>query len=100
MAEEFQQKCDEMKKQYGEKVEENNTISRELQHITGTFLGPIDMEDLTGEQIGVLNNCFDFIHLNFTTRTTVLARNKSIQKKINAINRYVNACGTSFDKCE
>lgn len=101
IAEDFQKKCDEIEKKYEEKVEENNKISKELQHIKGTFLDPVDkLDDLTGEQIEVMNECFEFIRLNSKTPSTVKARNKSIQMKINAINRYVDACETLFDKCK
>lgn len=102
IAEDFQKKCDEMKKKYEEKVDENNKISKELQHFKGTFLGPVDkLDDLTGDQIEVLNNCYEFMRLNSKTPSTVNARNKSIQMKINSINNYVtDACDKLFDKCK
>lgn len=76
-----------MRKQHAKTVEEKNKFSDELQQITTTFFGPIEVAaDLTKEERETLDDCVEFIKLNSSVHANIGVRNKAIQKKIGSIN--------------
>lgn len=89
--EELKEKENEIKKlekKYKDAIEKRNENSRKLEQIDTKFFGPIDTDfDLSEEEKLTLQECCEFIKLNSTIRASLTTRNKSIQRKIIAIEK-------------
>lgn len=99
--ENIQNQYNEMKEQYVRTIADQKKISNELQQITNTFFGPIEITtNLTQDEKLTLNDCIEFISLNSTVRSNISARNKGIQMKIKAINRLLATRENAYKTCE
>lgn len=99
--ENIQNHYNEMKEQYVRTIADQKKITNELQQITNTFFGPIEITaDLTQDEKQTLNDCIEFINLNSSVRSNISARNKGIQMKIKAINRLLATRENAYKTCE
>lgn len=92
---------DQMKTQYAKTVDEKDKLSDQLQHLTATFLGPIESrQDLTNEEKRTLQDCVEFINLTSSVGASILVRNKAITRKMKAINNLMDARQNLYNSCE